>query len=76
MVIIEGEDYLNRSDLLAQLCKISLKNATTKDGVVIAAGMSIKHKSEDFNSVFRRADENMYVNKKELKDLRPDYNLR
>lgn len=38
--------------------------------------MSIKHKGEDFNSVFRRADENMYVNKKELKDLRPDYNVR
>ena len=76
VVIIEGEDYMNRSELLEQLCKISMENAATKDGVVIAAGMAVRHKDEDFNSVFRQADENMYIHKKELKQIRPEYDIR
>ena len=53
-----------------------MDNASTKDGVVIAAGMGVRHRNEDFNSVFHQADENMYLHKKELKDKLPHYNLR
>ena len=73
VVIIEGEDYARRDELLASLKEMSVNNTKTEDGVVVAAGMAVKEKDENFQEVFRRADELMYVHKNKLKELRPTH---
>ena len=47
-----------------------------EDGVVIATGFAIHQAGDKFQDVFHRADELMYANKNELKELRPYHSLR
>ena len=76
VAIIEGEEYDDREELLRQLKEISVKNASTEDGIVIAAGMAVKQKNDSFQDVFRRADKYMYTDKSKLKEKRPSHILR
>ena len=76
VVILEGEDYLNRDALLSQIKEKSEINTATEDGIVISAGMAARQKGENFNEVFHRADEKMYLHKNKLKELRPSHVLR
>ena len=75
-VILEGEDFTNREALTKELSEISLKNANTEDGIVIAVGMTIRRGGEGFNDVFHRADRQMYNHKNILKKKRPSHVLR
>ena len=76
VVILEGEDYINRDKLLESIQAISMKNAGTEKGVVIACGMAIRKERNSFDDVFHNADENMYNHKSILKEIRPSHNLR
>ena len=76
VVILEGEDYLNRDSLIKKLKLASTENTKTDNGIVIAVGMAVNQGGEEFTEVFRRADTLMYKNKKSLKVKRPSHNLR
>ena len=76
VVIIEGEDYANRTDLFTQIVEQSMKNAATEDGAVVAVGMAIRKPGDGFQDVFHCADERMYILKAKLKEKRPSHNVR
>ena len=68
-VVLTGSDYENREQLLGTIREESEINGKTHTGPVIASGMSeyISDLDDNFDSVFERADELMYENKKSLK---------
>ena len=66
VVIAQGYDYLNIDALMLKMRKHNMRNKQKGD-VVIAAGMSRFKGNETVADVFKRADEEMYRNKKELK---------
>ena len=68
VVILTGDDYENRHQIMDTLHKRSENNIGTRH-VVLAAGISDYRLGEDQNTheVFRRADDRMYQRKLELK---------
>ena len=68
-VVLSGSDHDNRDQLLCTIRETSKANWNTRTGPVIASGMSeyIPDLDEGFASVFDRADELMYENKRSLK---------
>ena len=72
IAILEGKDYENQDELLAGFEKQVLENLGQERSVV-AFGCSRFDPKQDKNiqKVFERADENMYLKKKELKNIRP-----
>ena len=69
VVLVEGSDFYKRDYLLEKLQKLNLVNKKV-GGVVIACGMSDFNKETDQElvNVFIRADEEMYKNKRMLKE--------
>ena len=69
-VILRGNDYLNRDDLLNEIRNLVLANINLGEGCILATGMSEFRVAEDkiISAVFNRADELMYTNKKDLKE--------
>ena len=76
VVILEGDDYADRDMLMSMLEEVSVRNNATEKAVVVASGMAVREKGEDFSAVFRRADEQMYMQKNRLKERRPNHDLR
>ena len=78
VVILTGEEYIIREELLENLRRECIANSRSRSGPVIACGMSVYNPATDakFSSVFKRADESMYENKKwlkpEKKEMTPD----
>lgn len=64
--IVRGYDYININSLMGRLRKHNMKNRRN-GGVVIAGGMSKYNGDKEVALVYKRADEEMYKNKKELK---------
>ena len=75
-VILEGEDFENRTKLQDELAKKSLDNANSETGIVIAVGTAINRENESLTEVFRHADKLMYMHKSALKTKRPSHYLR
>ena len=71
VVVLTGQDYDARSEILANLNAQSESNSKN-GGVIVAAGMSeyISGKDLAMASVFERADALMYERKKQLKGAR------
>ena len=69
-VFIRGDDYDNRAKLEGSFKEQVLKNDESGDGPVVAIGVAVFEQGIDLSveDVFERADELMYVNKKELKE--------
>ena len=69
VVLLNGNDYKLREKLISQLRETSETNRVTRSGPVVACGMAVYHpgKDEDFEAVFKRADQKMYKNKNNLK---------
>ncbi len=68
VVILQGQDYKNRDRLLGEIREWSKKNKEQGE-VVVAAGISIFcEEDKAMETVFQRADEEMYKNKVELKE--------
>ena len=67
-VILKGQDFERRQELMDAMKEISIRHLGTGDPV-IAAGMSVFEpgRDKDVKTVFDRADANMYEQKKELK---------
>lgn len=74
--VLLSEDYKNRDELLAQIEEKSTLNTSMEDGIVVAAGMASRKRGENFQEVFHRADELMYIHKNRLKELRLSHVLR
>ncbi|MCR5404453.1 MAG: GGDEF domain-containing protein [Butyrivibrio sp.] len=66
VVIVRGYDYLNVDVIMSKFNKHNIKNMLKND-VVIAAGMSKYNDDGSVAPVFKRADEEMYDNKRQLK---------
>ncbi|MBR4493277.1 MAG: GGDEF domain-containing protein [Clostridiales bacterium] len=73
VAILEGDDYLQRLDLLDQFDQM-MEEHVREGGVVVSAGLDIFRagRDGDFNSIFERADQRMYEKKKYLKSLKTD----
>lgn len=69
VVYLTGEEYEIREELLENLRRESNANGRSRSGPVIATGISVYEPASDakFSDVFKRADLDMYVNKKVLK---------
>jgi len=70
VIIIDGQDYTNREELLKTLRDESYANKISRSGPVVASGMTLYNPDTDksFSDVFERADNLMYKNKEELKN--------
>ena len=69
VVILDGRDYDDRDSLLGKLREESLANKRSRSGPEVACGMAIFENGDTFDTVLHRADQEMYVNKKDLKSL-------
>ena len=66
VVISQGSDYESIEELFEKMCKYNM-NASQAGGITIACGMARFGDDLCVASVFDRADQNMYENKKTLK---------
>ena len=69
-VILIGADYFDRKSILTALRKKSNINNKKTDAVVIASGLADYDYNKDMllQDTFSRADKDMYLNKKKLKE--------
>ena len=69
VAVLTGSDYEKRTELKARFCALNAAQCFPDDPVV-ACGMSDFVPGQDtcFQDVFKRADADMYENKKELKN--------
>ena len=68
-MILKGQDYESREQLLLKLRKHAVENRRS-EGVVVASGIAELHPGQDrtVSAVFERADAEMYKNKNQLKN--------
>jgi diguanylate cyclase (GGDEF)-like protein len=78
VVILIGQDYERREELLNVLKDESYDNKITRSGPVVACGLAVYDSEKDggFSDVFERADKEMYKNKKEVKSMNLKQNFR
>lgn len=78
VVILIGQDYERREELLNVLKDESYDNKITRSGPVVACGLAVYDSEKDggFSDVFERADKEMYKNKKEVKSMNLKQSLR
>ena len=71
VVILQGDDYANRRDLLTAFDRKADENLRAGK-IVVASGMAEYRQGSDkcLRDVFERADQTMYVRKRRLKKLR------
>ena len=69
VAILKGYDYNNVVRLMDNFYKHNLENKA-KGEVVVAAGMSKYDNDKAVANIFKRADEQMYANKKKLKEIK------
>ena len=71
VAVISDLDYKQRDELIRKLKDESLANRRSRSGPVVACGMAVYDFEKDHNvdSVYARADKQMYENKKELKSM-------
>ena len=69
VVILSGNDYDDREILLKKLRDESDADERLRTGPTVASGLAVYERGadKDFTSVFERADQLMYENKKEIK---------
>ena len=69
MAILEGPDYVNRSDLMAAFDR-QIEENLHQGQVVVSAGLAEFDPDQDdtYSAVFQRADERMYERKRFLKE--------
>ncbi len=74
VVILQGDDYQNRDMLLKRIKKEFAYSSQNKKeegynrfSAAVGMGVFVKGSDEEFYTVFRRADKQMYANKAEIK---------
>lgn len=71
VAILKGRDYEQRENLIVKLKEESLANKRSRSGPVVACGIAEYDSEKDskIDDVYKRADEQMYVVKNELKNV-------
>ncbi len=71
VAVLEGDDYLQRLDLLKEFDEM-MEDHARNGQVVVAAGLDVFRagRDSDFNSIFERADQRRYEHRKYLKTLK------
>ena len=71
VAILRGSDYERRRELVTKMASYNREHVGDSESVIVACGMAEYIKGADtcVANVFKRADEAMYQNKKELKAL-------
>lgn len=69
-VILSGKNYENREALMQTIREASMTHKKKKARDTVASGIALYDPQEDHTvaDVFKRADQDMYANKKELKE--------
>ena len=72
VVILRGQDYMNREDLISMFKKQIEENIRVGSGAIVAMGMAEYQISQDtkIDDIFHRADGRMYEDKARLKELK------
>ncbi len=70
VLFLEGEGFFNRVEL-TEAFNSQIDENERNGGVVVAAGMSVYQKGQDIsvNQIFSRADQEMYMRKRKLKEI-------
>ena len=70
-VVLKDRDYEERENLFSRLKEESLANKRSRSGPVVACGKAEydPEKDKKVNDVYERADEQMYIVKKEMKSV-------
>ena len=70
-VVLKDRDYEKRENLFSRLKEESLANKRSRSGPVVACGKAEydPEKDKKVNDVYERADEQMYIVKKEMKSV-------
>ena len=70
-VVLTGRDYEERENLFSRLKEESLANKRSRSGPVVACGKAEydPEKDKKVDDVYERADEQMYIIKKEMKSV-------
>jgi diguanylate cyclase (GGDEF)-like protein len=68
VAIAQGDDYKNVDELFKKFRETNEKNVGT-GAVVIASGMKKRRDEKSVAAVFEKADKQMYLNKRHLKEL-------
>ena len=70
VAILKGEDYVKREELVRTFREKISENQKNGE-VVVASGLAVYDASKDtsYNDVFKRADESMYEQKRDLKSV-------
>lgn len=70
VVILRGDDFQNRTQLMATLKRQVEENIRIGEGTVVASGLAVCHPESDrsVEDVFNRADSRMYEDKTRLKE--------
>ena len=70
-VVLKDRDYEERENLFSRLKEESLANKRSRSGPVVACGKAEydPEKDKKVNDVYKRADEQMYIVKKEMKSV-------
>ena len=70
-VVLKDRDYEERENLFSRLKEESLTNKRSRSGPVVACGKAEydPEKDKKVNDVYERADEQMYIVKKEMKSV-------
>ncbi len=70
-VVLKGRDYEQRENLFSRLKEESLSNKRSRSGPVVACGIAEydPEKDKKVDDVYERADEHMYIVKKEMKSV-------
>ena len=71
VVLLKDSDYRNRVELFNSLRQAIIDNIYIGEGPIAATGMSVFNKETDksISDVFKRADEEMYADKRSLKGM-------
>lgn len=71
VVVLNGKDYDKREQLMAAFREEVEVNRKLRSGPVVASGIAVFGKDDKcFTDVFKRADHQMYENKKQIKSIR------
>ena len=71
VAVLTGRDYEHREMLHKKLVEESIANKRSRSGPVVASGLAVYEAGRDsgFDDVYKRADQQMYINKTELKSM-------
>ena len=73
VAFLQGQDYEHREELIAELNRQAEQNISTGEPVLAAGTAEFEAEDQKMHDSFERADQRMYIRKKELKTMKGKY---